>query len=219
MTLSLATYTDLQATALAFMERTGETASVDAVPVWIQLAEARLNRELGPVETDQTFAGVVGSRTLDISALTIVEPLRLWYQPTSTTNEVELELVAPANLPVKVVNAPPIAWMMDNQSSIKLDAPCNDTYAFRFRYRGRFALSSTSTNWLLTQHPDVYLAATLFWGAGFQGDPGALSISKQQFDESLADVKHTLAQAQRGTLRVDPAARVRRFVYNINSDT
>jgi len=81
MALALANYTDLQATALSFMERTGETASSDAAPVWIQLAEARLNRELGPIETDQTFTATVGSRTLDISSLTIVEPLRLWYQP------------------------------------------------------------------------------------------------------------------------------------------
>ena len=216
--LALATYTDLQATVLAFMERTGEQASVDAVPVWIQLAEAKLNRELGPVETDQTLTGVVGSRALDISALTIVEPIRLWFKPASSVNEVELEQVPTANLPQNVNNAPPIAWCMHNQSELRLDSPVNDTYSFRFRYRGRFSLSSTSTNWLLTQHPDVYLAATLFWGAGFHEDATGLPMTKAEFDEALAGVKHTLAQTQRGTLRVDPALRIRKWAYNINSD-
>jgi len=174
---------------------------------------------LGPIETDQTFTATVGSRTLDISSLTIVEPLRLWYQPSSNVMEVELEQVPAVNLPRTYVNAPPIAWCMDNQSSILLDAPANDTYALRFRYRGRFSLSSTSTNWLMTQHPDIYLAATLMWGAGYSEDWNGGQAWKALLDEGLASVKHTLAQVQRGSLRVDPALRIRRWAYNINSDT
>ncbi len=220
MALALANYTDLQATALSFMERTGETASSDAAPVWIQLAEARLNRELGPIETDQTFTATVGSRTLDISSLTIVEPLRLWYQPSSNVMEVELEQVPAVNLPRTYVNAPPIAWCMDNQSSILLDAPANDTYALRFRYRGRFSLSSTSTNWLMTQHPDIYLAATLMWGAGYNQDWSNGPVWKAILDEEVPKVRNIYAQRRRGMSRVDPAIVMKgwRSGYNIQSD-
>jgi len=219
MALALANYVDLQATALSFMERTGETASTDAAPVWIQLAEARLNRELGPIETDQAFTAVVGSRTLDISALTIVEPLRLWFQPATGVAEVELQQTPAINMPRVYVNGMPTAWCMDNQTSILLDSPAFDTYAMRFRYRGRFSLSATSTNWLMTNHPDLYLAATLMWGAGYSENWSGGQAWKAMLDESLDSVKHTLAQVQRSTLRVDSALRTRRWAYNINSDT
>ena len=219
MTLSLATGADLKTTALAFIRRTGVTADTDAYPVWLQLAEATLNRELGPIETDGVLTGVIGSRSLDISALTVVEPIRLWVTLTSGAAETELIQVPSANFGQYVTNAPPTAWMMHNQSELRVDYPCLDTYSFRFRYRGRFALSDGTTNWLLTQHPDVYLAALLVWSGAFDIDGDALGKWKAILDNTLPRVKHTLAQTQRGTLRVDPAfiAR-RRSGYNINTD-
>ena len=219
MTLSLATGADLKTTALEFAKRSNVTADTGAVAVWLELAEANLNRELGPVETDASLTGTVGSRVLDISALQIIEPLRLWCQINTSVNETELTLQPSDNFALAAPNAPPRSWMMNNQSQIWLDSPLNDaSYLFRFRYRGPFALTDGGTNWLLTYHPDVYLAAILAWGGAFDFDNDTLGKYQAILDRKLPEVKHTLAQAKRGTLQVDHALVGRRRSYNINSD-
>ena len=70
--MALSTYDELKASIASWMERSDmTTVIVDCVT----LAEARLNRELGPVETDASLTGTVDSRSLDISALSMVEPI------------------------------------------------------------------------------------------------------------------------------------------------
>lgn len=219
MALSLATGADLKTTALTFVKRQGVTADLNAVAVWLELAEAELNRLLGPLEADASLTGSVGSRILDISALNIVEPLRLWWQLNSTVNETELTLQPSENFALAAPNAPPRSWTMYNQSQIWLDSPLNDaSYTFRFRYRTTFALTDGTTNWLLTYHPDVYLAAVLAWGGAFDLDNETLAKYQAILDRKLPQVRHTLAQAKRGTLLSDFALVGRRRTYNINSD-
>jgi len=219
MALSLATGADLKTTALTFVKRQSVTADLNAIAVWLELAEAELNRELGPIESEAALTGSVGSRILSLSGLSIIEPLRLWWKLSSTVNETELTLQPSENFALAAANAPPRSWMMNNQSEIWLDSPLNDaSYTFRFRYRGPFALTDGGTNWLLTYHPDVYLAAVLAWGGVYDLDNETLAKHQAILDRKLPQVKHTLAQAKRGTLQVDFALVGRRRAYNINSD-
>lgn len=204
MTLSLAGYTDLQATALDFMERTGVAADTAAAPVWVQLAEARLNRELGPVEADASLTGTIGSRSLDISAISMVEPVALFIADSSSDDEGKMLPFAGANMPFLSTSGAPTKWMLDSFTTIKLDRPCDSAYAFRLRYRQRFALATTSPNWLLTNHPDVYLAATLMWGAGYNETWASGQAWKAILDEAIPSIRNTLAKGRKGRLVVDP---------------
>ena len=98
----------------------------------------------------------------------------------------------------------PSQWTYPSTSELKLDRPCDQAYAFRFHYRQRFALSdSATTNWLLTNHPDIYLAACLMWGAGYQEAFPNGAVWKAVLDEQVPAVAHTLAKQRKGTLRVD----------------
>lgn len=200
--MSLANYSDLQASIASWMERTDmTTVIVDC----ITLAEARLNRELGPVETDASLTGTTSSRTLDISALSIVEPIELWMTAVGGGDEKELSQQSPATLAYLETVGEPNQWAVSSLTEIDLDRPCDQAYPFRFHYRQRFALSdSATTNWLLTNHPDIYLAACLMWGAGYQESFPNGAAWKSILDEELPRVAHTLAKQRKGTLRVDP---------------
>ena len=200
--MSLANYSDLTTSVASWLERSDMTAViVDCVT----LAEARLNRELGPVETDGSLTGVVDSRSLDISALSIVEPLELWVADSGSEDEREVQQQSSATMAYADTSGPPSQWVMASTSALKLDRPCDQAYAFRFHYRQRFALSdSATTNWLLTNHPDIYLAACLMWGAGYQESFPNGAVWKSILDEELPRVAHTLAKQRKGTLRVDP---------------
>lgn len=201
--MALANYTDLQASALDWMERAGQTGqAVD----WIALAEAKLNRKLGPVETDASRTGTVDSRSISISALTVVEPIALFIADPSGSSERELQQQAAATMSYDDNSGRPSQWAMDSATNLKLDRPCDQAYSFRFRFRERFALSgSVTTNWLLTNHPDVYLAATLMWGAGYNQDWPNGAVWKGILDDGLEEVGNIIAETRRGVLRADPA--------------
>ena len=199
--MALATYSDLKTAVASWLERSDMTAViVDCVT----LAEARLNRELGPVETDASLTGTADSRSLDISALSVVEPIELWIADPSSEDEREVQQQSPSTMAYAETSGRPAQWVMASTSALKLDRPCDQAYAFRFHYRQRFALSdSATTNWLLTNHPDIYLAACLMWGAGYQEAFPNGAVWKAVLDEQVPAVAHTLAKQRKGTLRVD----------------
>ena len=203
MTLALANYTDLQATALDFMERTGVTADTAAVPAWVALAEARLNREIGAVETDASLTGTLNSRTIDISSQSMVQPIALMLAETSI-DEREVLFRADGTFPYLTTSGRPDFVCVDG-TNLKFDRPLDDTYPFRLRFRQKFRLATASTNWLLTNHPDVYLAATLMWGAGYHTDWPNGESWKAILNEAIPSIKSTIAQNKRGVLTVDNA--------------
>jgi hypothetical protein len=136
----------------------------------------------------------------------MVEPIALWVASSGTEDEIDVQPQSPEKLAYIDSSGQPRQWCLDSSSAIKFDRPCDQAYDFRFRYRQRFALSDNSTtNWLLTNHPDIYLAATLMWGAGYNESWANGSIWKGILDEQLPMVAHTLAKSRKGTLRVDPA--------------
>jgi len=201
--MTIASYSDLKTKAASWLKRAGNAAYVAEVPDMVTLAEAKLNAELGPIETNATITGSVGSRTLDISALTIVEPIALWLAP-SGEDEHRLEQQPGANLGYSITNARPTQWAYESDDSISLDCPLDTAYPFRFRYRGRFALSdSSTTNWLLDNRPDVYLAAVLGWGSAYLESFQNAAVWLGQLETEIPKVRSTLAKGKRGVLRVD----------------
>jgi hypothetical protein len=216
--MAIAVYNDLKTKAASWLRRSGNATYVAEVPDMITLAEGRLNAELGPLETNVTLTGSVGSRSLDISSYTIVEPIALWITPASGDDEDRLDQQSPANMNYLGSNGRPRQWAYDSEDAIKLDCPCDTAYSFRFRHRGRFALSASSTtNWLLENRPDVYLAAALGWGSAYLENFKGAATWMAFLDTEIPKVAHTLAKGRKGTLTVDPAlgmiGHVPRFNY------
>lgn len=199
--MALANYADLQASALDWMTRAGQTGKVAD---WITLAEARLNRELSPIETDVTLVGTVDSRDIDISTLSMVEPVALWVSPYDGGSELILQPQSAGTMPYVGYSGLPAQWALGG-SNITFDRKVSQAYQFRFRYVERFNLSVTSTNWLLTNNPDLYLAATLMWGGGYNEDWANGQVWKSVLDEAIPSVRSLISRNKRGTLRVDPA--------------
>lgn len=199
--MTLANYSELQSEALDWMERAGQSGKA---PTWIKVGEAKLNRRLGVVETDTTITGTIGSRRIDISSVAMVQPIALFIAEVGDDEE-ELTPKADGTFPYLADNGRPKYWAVDG-TNIDFDCPLDAAYPFRLRYRQRFALSdSTPTNWLLTNHPDVYLAATLMWGAGYNQDWQNGAIWKQTLEEAIPEIKNQIAQNKRAVATVDAA--------------
>lgn len=218
--MSIAAYNDLKTKAASWMRRSGNAVYVAEVPDIITFCEGKLNTELGPVETEATLTGTVGSRSLDISALTILEPIALFLTPATGIDEIKLVKQSPHDLNFGATNAEPQQWSYDSDSAIKLDRPCQETYLFRFRYKGAFRLSdSATTNWLLETRPDVYLAATLGWGSAYLENFQNSGVWQSYLEREIPKVRRMLEKQRRGTLRVDPSLMMTSgTVYNVETD-
>jgi hypothetical protein len=108
---------------------------------------------------------------------------------------------------------------MDGDAAIDFDCPLDQAYSFRFRFRQRYALSdSATTNWLLTNHPDVYLNAVLLWGGVYTSDGERAVAQKVLLDEAIEEVRNVIAEQSRAVLTVDPGLQAPRM-YDWFSDT
>lgn len=207
--MSITNYTELQAAITTWMTRgdiSGQAADC------IALAEAGLNRELSPVETDATLTGVLDSRSIDISALAMVEPIALFLADTGY-DEVQLTMKEDGTFAYRSTSSYPRFWAIDG-TNIDFDCPLDQAYPFRFRYRQRFTLSDAApTNWLLTNHPDLYLAASIVWGGIFIQDNDASARWVSILNSALPSVRNIIAQSKRGTLTVDTALQRRHRYY------
>lgn len=193
-------YTDLQAAIIDFMARNDLTGNATT---FISLAEARLNRLLDPVATDAILTGVTASRTVDVSALSILKPTALFFKLNGIGREI---LPKPDGGFIHTDSTGrPSFYSLDN-TTITFDCPLDQPYPMRFVYTGRFALSdAVPTNQMLKENPDVYLAASIVWGSTYIKDVAGLGAWKQLLDEFIAEAKSINAQKKRGVLTADPA--------------
>lgn len=155
--MALANYSDLQTSILNWSHRTGDSAVSAIVPDFIRLAEARFNRELRVADMEETLA----SSALTSGAANL---------PTGFLAFKELRFDGTVDY---TLQPKPLEWIRAQDDTATGDAqyfavtgsqvvcwpptgPIKGTY-----YKEVPALASNSTNWLLTNHPDVYLFSAL----------------------------------------------------------
>lgn len=200
--MAISTYSELKTAISDWMDRTDLTGNAAD---FITLAEARLNRKIDAVETDAALTGTVDSRNVDVSALSIIEPMAVFIADTVGGDEREVTIKAPGTFAYNDTSGEP-GFVALNGTNLVFNRPLDVAYSIRFRYRGRFALSDAApTNDLLTNHPDVYLAACIMWGGIFIRDTSSVAGFKSLLDEFMVETSSHIAQGKRGTLSPDPA--------------
>lgn len=200
--MALANFDDLKASITTWMTRSDMAGFAED---FITLAEARLNRELGVVEVSSSLLGVVGSRLIDITSLSMVEPISLFVTDTVTGDERELVQKQVGTVAFTYTDGLPRFWGI-NGDNIEFECELDEAYPFRFRHSQRFALSDTApTNWLLTYHPDIYLSACLIWGNILKRSSNDALPYLQVLETGLPEVGHVLSQSKRGELTVNNA--------------
>lgn len=199
--MALSTYSELKTFLQDMMARSDLSGNVAD---FITLAEARLNREIPAVETDVTLTGTADNRRISVSANSVVSPIALFLVDTDG-DEIELTQKSDGSFPYTDTSDQPKYWAMDG-TNIDFDCPLDEAYTFRFRIRQRYVLSdSATTNWLLTYHPDIYVAASLIWGGGYTKDFEYAGIFNSSLVAGIESVKNIIMEQNRGVLTVDPA--------------
>ncbi len=200
--MAISTFAELQ-TALGNWLARADLSALYAD--FISLAEARINRNL-PLrvyKADATLTGTAASRQVALPS-DFLEAYRL--QLTTDGSFTELKPATAATMVYIETSGEPCEWAI-NGAYIDLDRPCDQAHTFSFRYRQKLALSDAApTNWLLTNHPDVYLWGALVEAAAYTMDTEFATASNQRF-AAAAEELATLDSRNdaRATLSMDPA--------------
>lgn len=213
--MALSSLSDLKATVKKYRGRS-DTEFNDLLDTFVTMFESRANAELEirVAEVDTTLTGTTDSRSISLPS-DFLEPIALFL--TTYGVEEHLAPIIAGNYALETSSGVPEAWMI-NGSNLDLDKPCDQAHTFRFRYRmKKLDLATTDPNWLLTNHPDVYLYGVLREAAIFAGDDGAAAGYEVLYTQAKDRVKWLEARSKAiAPLRVD-AGLVAVTGFNINT--
>jgi len=182
--MALTNYSDLLSAVAGWLNRTDLTSRI---PDFITLAESRLNRELRlrVMEEETPLTITAGNRTVALPT-GFLEPIALWS--TDTPYRRQLIYLSPVQMDVDTSAGEIYYWTITG-SNIEVDRPTSPTLSMIMRYLKSFALTEAApTNWLMTNHPDAYLFATLVEAAPYLRDDKLLAIWLARANQALSEI-------------------------------
>lgn len=183
--MSISTYSELKATMIKWLHR----SDLDAlVPDFIALAESGLNRVLSlcSMEQQEPLTLAAATRFVDTPA-SMLKPIAVWLE---TVARPKLTQTLPENLVVDINSGAPAVWAQDG-TRLAFERQADQPYTVTLRYVKRLALSDAEpTNWLLANHPDVYLYAALLEAAPYMRDDQRQAVWDAKLKEAIFNLRN-----------------------------
>lgn len=185
--MAITNYTSLQDEIAAWLN---EPAAEQFIPTFIQLAETQMNREIRhwQMETRSTGTQDAGDQYLEVPG-DWLETIRL----THALNGQVLTLASRDDIATRRVKNPgsteePFLYNhIDGQ--IELYPTPSQAEAFELTYYAKIpALSDNETNWLITDHPDVYLYGALAHSAPFLAEDARIAVWENSYQKAVLNI-------------------------------
>lgn len=186
--MSIDNYSDLQAEIANWLKRNDLTNDIET---FINLAEARFNRIIRTMDmeirsqatADDEFLGLP-SDWMEVREVHIVDsdryPLK-YVTPQQFTFETRRN---------ETTGNPYLYTVIDSQLRIFPAPTATSTYDFEITYVQRIPhlTDSATTNWLLTNNPDIYLFGSLVAAEPFLYNETRLGVWKSQVNEAIEEL-------------------------------
>lgn len=164
--MALATYTDLLASVANWMNRTDLTT---VIPDFVTIAEGRISRDLRLRKqiTTTTLTGSASTRNVALPTDWLeFENVSLDGTPETPLKYVTIEHMD-AKYPEGGFSGKPFVFTIEGDNMLLGPMP-DAVYIVNAIYYARFpALATSGTNWLLTNHPSIYLYSCLREAAAY----------------------------------------------------
>lgn len=192
--MALSNYADLQTSIANWTHRTDLTA---LIPDFVAMAESRISRDLRLRKqiVSTTQSTVKGQQTVALPTDWLeFENVSIEASPTRQLVYVPIEHLD-AKYPTEYTGIPAVYTI---EGDNVLFGPIPDgVYTVDIVYYAKFAtLATNSTNWLMTNHPNVYLSAALIEAFMYIQNPEQASAFTQRYMQSIQDLQ---AQDDRAT--------------------
>lgn len=192
--MSLASYSDLQTAVPEWLARVGDTALTARIPDFVYMAEQRIaygSESVGQVpkieplriaamETSFSIATIAGTETIALpSGYLSMRSIYVDGSPVAPINYVTPNQREDIWMQITSQGKPKIYTILGN--NIVFSPTPDAIYTVKGWYYQKFAaLVTSSTNWLMTNAPGVYLYATLLEAALYNNDDsGAMRFGAQ----------------------------------------
>lgn len=193
--MSLANYTDLQTAIQTEIDKI-ETGFVAALPDLVKRCEVKLNRRLRLREMEQlsytTYS--VGTTAIEDRLLAVPSPyvevldLRAKVATANDDSYEPVTYVDPAVIHRYYTTSTSGTLYYTLRDQIEFSRPVGVDHEVMMHFIKKWDIAADTTNWLLTNYPDVYLYGSLVEAALFWRDKDLFAIWKAMFDEAMTEL-------------------------------
>ena len=193
--MALSNYTELQSAIADFLNRDDLTS---VTPTFIALAEAQINRDVRHFRMENRSSGQqsAGDAYSQVPA-DWVETIRFAVTGDTVT---ELKLISRADMGdmrMSSDSAGPIKYYTHEAQQFHFyPTPGSDTDVELLYYAKVPDLASNTTNWLLTEAPDVYLYGSLIHAAPYLQDDARMATWAQLYSAAVARLNESSDKAK-----------------------
>lgn len=182
--MSIANYSELQTAVLGWSAR-ADSSFTAKVPDFIRLGEERIWRDLrvSQMVTTTTLTILAGTKSvalptnwLEFKRITSATQDRIEYVDADTLTELDSW-------------GDPTKYSIEGGNLLYGQTPSSNLDLTARYYAQADYLSGTSTNWLLTKYPSVYLYAALLEGAIYAKNSAKAGEYGTLFDKAMAEVE------------------------------
>lgn len=160
----------------------------DRIPDFVALVEARLNRVLRSVNSEVSALWAVTDEFYPLPS--DFRKLRNLYIDGSPDQP--LVEMSPVAIPTMFSGSSgtPRAFYIEGRQ-LGFAPPPDQPYTLRASYFQRIPplTSALPSNWVLTEHPDIYVWGALMHAAYYIRDPDAVSACESMFDQAIAELQ------------------------------
>lgn len=200
--MAISTYDELK-TAVADWLHRGDLTS--KIPDFIQIGESMLNRRLRTVDMEMQATSSLSTtvRTLALPS-GFMEMFSLWI--TDPWQEIVYVDPVVMNETVSDDDATGTPSLFTVKDEIEFDVVSTSAYTVRMHYLKKYDIATDSTNWLLTNYPNAYLAAAITAAQVYVIDDARLPLMKQLLENEITEINRQEARKRGSTLaelRVD----------------
>ena len=195
--MAITNYTNLQTTIADFLNRDDLTA---VIPTFIQLAEADMNRQVRHWKMEQRSTGTqdAGDQYMQIPS-DWLETIRLHLTGSGTSALTLTSRAAMADIRAKnedISTVKPYYYTHADGQFELYPTPTEATDFELLYYQKIPDLATNSTNWLLTDAPDVYLYGALLHSAPYLAEDARVAVWAQMYSAAVSNVNRAAEQAR-----------------------
>ena len=193
--MAITTYTELKSTIADFLNRDDLTASI---PAFISLAEAQINRDVRHWKMENLSEASTSNKFL-VKPSDWVENIKVGITNTGYN---ELELVNQQEIGrlrrlYSDVRGEPECYIMSENSYELFPTPDGEYDIELLYYQKVSSLSDeNTTNWLLSDAPDVYLYGALIHSSPYLKDDARVTMFSQMYAAAVSQLNGSSSRAK-----------------------
>jgi hypothetical protein len=195
--MAITNYTNLQTAIADFLNRDDLTS---IIPTFIQMAEAQLNREVRHWKMEARTSGQqsAGDQYMQVPS-DWLETIRLHLTGSGTSALTLASRAAIADIRAKNENVSTVLpyYYCHADGQFELYPTPTENTDFELLYYQKIPdLATNSTNWLLTDAPDVYLYGALLHSAPYLAEDARVAVWAQMYSAAVQNVNSASEKAR-----------------------